>query len=268
LPTVAVQHHHAHLAAVLAEHDRQAPTLGLALDGFGLGTDGQAWGGELLRLDGPRFERVGHLSPLSLPGGDAASRQPWRLGVSVLHQLGRSQLARERFAGQPQLEGVLALLESGVRAPPSTACGRWFDAAAGLLGVVSHAQFEAEAPMRLEALVRHPRVLPQGWVHTAQGLSLAPLFHALCELDARAGAELFHGTLAAALVDLTMRHLTDSVVAVSGGCALNAVLVRALKEGFAAHGVTMLTARHHPPNDGGLALGQAWVALQTETERS
>ncbi len=268
VPTLAVQHHHAHLAAVLAEHERLTPTLGLALDGFGLGTDGHAWGGELLRVDGPRFERVGHLAPLALPGGDVASRQPWRLAVSVLHQLGLQPLARERFGAQPNFEGVWAMLDAGLRAPPSTACGRWFDAAAGLLGVVQEATFEAEAPMRLEALVRQPRVLKGGWAHTAQGLSLAPLFHALCQVDARTGAELFHGTLAAALVDLTLRHEHDSVVALSGGCALNAVLVQALTEGFAVRGVTLLTARHHPPNDGGLALGQAWVALQTIAERS
>lgn len=263
LPTIAVQHHHAHVAAVLAEHGRTTPTLGLALDGYGYGLDGTAWGGELLRVDGARFERLDHLAQLRLPGGDAASRQPWRVAAAVLHGLGLADVARERFNDVPQLEGVLMLLDRDLRVLPSSACGRWFDAAAGLLRVTSHARYEAEAAMRLEALVAAPRVLPGGFQLTAQGLSLEPLFRHLCEVDAPTGAALFHGTLAAGLVAMTLPHLgADRVVAVTGGCALNGVLMRALVDGFADHGVTVLQARHHPPNDGGLALGQAWVALQ------
>ena len=262
LPTLAVQHHHAHLAAVIAEHALEGPVVGLALDGFGLGTDGGAWGGELLRVDGAQFSRLGHLAPIALPGGDQASRQPWRMAVSALHQLGRADEARRRFAGQPQLEGVLAMLATRTRSPESTACGRWFDAAAGLLGLLTHAGFEAEAPLKLEQLVRAARVLPGGFALTPAGLSLAPLFDALLDRDPREGAELFHGTLAAGLVALTLPHVVGGKVALSGGCALNGVLVRALREGFEREGVTLVRALRHPPNDGGLALGQAWVALQ------
>jgi hydrogenase maturation protein HypF len=263
LPTLAVQHHHAHLAAVIAEHALEGPVVGLALDGFGLGTDGAAWGGELLRVEGAGFTRLGHLVPIALAGGDLASRQPWRLAVAALHQLGRVDEAHRRFGDQPQLTGVLAMLDSGTRAPLSTACGRWFDAAAGLLGVLSHSRFEAEAPLRLEQLVRRAQVLPGGFVLTPRGLSLAPLFDALLDADAQTGAELFHGTLAAGLVALTLPHVVGGRVALSGGCALNGVLVRALREGFEREGVTLVRALRHPPNDGGLALGQAWVALQS-----
>ncbi|MDO9709321.1 carbamoyltransferase HypF [Paracraurococcus lichenis] len=263
VPALGVQHHHAHVAAVLAEHGVEGPCLGLALDGHGHGSDGAAWGGELLAVEGARFERLGHLAPLALPGGDAAARQPWRLAAAALHALGRGEAIAARFAGEPQAAGVAALLARGLRCPPSTSCGRLFDAAAGLLGVSAVQCYEGEAAMRLEALVRRPRVLPGGWAVRAGVLDLLPLLAALDGRDPQEGAELFHGTLVAALVDWTLPLLAgrgERRIALGGGCLANAVLAEGLAEGFARHGIAALLPRLAPPGDGGLALGQAWVA--------
>ncbi|UEM19393.1 carbamoyltransferase HypF [Skermanella mucosa] len=260
LPCIPVQHHHAHVAAVAAEYGRSGPMVGLALDGFGLGDDGDSRGGELLLVDGARCDRLGHLAPLAQPGGDAAARQPWRMAAAALHRLGRRDEIAHRFArfGNPAL--LVQMLEQGFNCPPTTSCGRWFDAACGLLGVRTMSGFEGEAAMVLESLVTRPAVLPGGWTIDGGVLDLMPLLDALRGLPPAAGADLFHGTLAAALVDWALPAVEGAEIALSGGCVMNAVLTEGLIEGFARHGVTALVPRRVPANDGGLSLGQAWVA--------
>lgn len=260
LPTIAVQHHHAHLAAVLAEHRRTAPTVGLALDGFGLGSDGGSWGGELLRLSGARFTRLGHLAPLRQPGGDRAAREPWRMAAAALHQLGRADLIPARFRSVGPAEALVALLDKGVNAPWTTSCGRLFDAACGLLNVKPVATFEGEAPMTLESLVTRPEVLRGAWRVKDGVLDLLPLLDALVGRGPVDGANVFHGTLAAALIDWATPAALDGVIALGGGCLMNQTLTEALIDGFAARGITALIARQVPSNDGGLSLGQAWIA--------
>lgn len=275
LPTVAVQHHHAHIAAVLAEHEVDEhkvdePALGLALDGFGLGTDGGSWGGEMLLVEGARFTRLGHLAPLAQPGGDVAARQPWRMAAAALARMGRGAEIAERFGACGPADGVRRMIEAGFNAPLTNSCGRWFDAACGLLGVravscFERGGFEGEAPMALESLVRNPTVLDGGWRIDDGVLDLTPLLESLLQINAQDGADRFHGTLAAALVDWAMPELAArglDRVALSGGCLMNAVLAEGLSAGFAARGVTALLPRRAPANDGGLSLGQAWVAVQ------
>lgn len=269
LPAVPVQHHHAHVAAVLAEHGVNGPALGLALDGFGLGSDGGAWGGELLLADGRHFERLGHLAPLAQPGGDAAARQPWRMAAAALARLGRADEIAGRFATHGPADGVRRMIEGGINAPLTTSCGRWFDAACGLLGVRAVAGFEGEAPMALESLVRSPTVAKGTWGVANGVLDLTPLFGRLLQVNASAGADLFHGTLSAALVDWAMPELEArrfDRIALSGGCLMNGVLAEGLVAGFAARGVTALLPRRAPANDGGLSLGQAWVGALTVME--
>ncbi|MFA7243130.1 MAG: carbamoyltransferase HypF [Sulfuricellaceae bacterium] len=268
LPAVAVQHHHAHLAAVLAEHRVTHPVLGLALDGVGLGSDGNAWGGELLRLEGDGFKRLGHLRELRLPGFDRAAREPWRMAASVLFDLGRGAEIEKRYAAFPAVGTVMQMLERDFNAPPTSSCGRLFDAAAGLLGVMPTMAFEGQAAMRLESLAtQHGDIEPlaDGYVLEAGGtLSFLPLLAVLAEMkDCSRGAALFHATLAEGLAQWVVREarISDAVV-LGGGCFLNAILSKKLGNRLREQGLTVLEARQAPPNDGGISLGQAWVARQ------
>ncbi len=268
VPTLAVQHHHAHIAAVAAEHGHREALLGLALDGVGLGTDGTAWGGELLRLEGAGFVRLGYLQPLPLPGGDQAAREPWRMAAAVLHALGRDEEIAGRFPARPLAGPLARLLRQGASFPLTTSLGRCFDAAAGLLGVSEVMSYEGQAAMLLEGLAETAgeiAPLPGGYrIHPDGRLDLLPLFARLAdEDDARRGAALFHATLAEALAEWaarTARAQGLNKIACGGGCFLNHLLSGRLKRRLAEHGIEVLEARQVPPNDGGLSLGQAWVA--------
>ncbi|WP_022720316.1 carbamoyltransferase HypF [Rhodopseudomonas sp. B29] len=268
---IAVQHHHAHAASVMAEHGAAGPALALVLDGFGRGSDGGAWGGELLRCEGGRFERLGHLLPLKMPGGDRAAREPWRMAAGVLHALRRAEMIAPLFSSQPQATQLSAMLaQSGV--PMTTSAGRLFDAAAALLRLCPVQSYEGEAAMKLEARVRVPRVAADGWTIENGTLSLLPLFARLAadKIDPVEGAELFHGTFAAACVDWIIRAARNTgitTVTLSGGCFLNTILSEAIERGCLAAGLVPLLPRQLPPNDGGLSLGQAWIAaLQIEQQ--
>jgi hydrogenase maturation protein HypF len=263
-PVIPVQHHHAHVAALAAEHHVEGPLLGLSLDGFGLGTDGGAWGGELLRMDGIHFTRIGHLAPLPAPGGDRAAREPWRMAAAALHALGRADEIETRFADQPLARSVRDLLARGIACEPTSSAGRLFDAAAGLLGLSRRQAFEGEAAMRLEGLASAPTVLAEGWRIDVGVIDFLPLLARLADGIAPVdGAALLHGTLIAGLVDwaaaAARAHHLDHM-ALSGGCFLNKVLSEGVAAGVRRHGLTPLIARAVPPNDGGLSLGQAFVA--------
>lgn len=268
---IAVQHHHAHAASVIAEYGLEEPSLGLVLDGFGYGADGGNWGGELLLCEGAGFRRIGHLAALKMPGGDRAAREPWRMAAAMLERLQRGSDIPRRFSAQPHAAGLLALLERK-DVPTTTSAGRLFDAAAGLLGVNAVQSYEGEAAMKLEALVRRPAVLADGWSIAAGELSFARLFERLSGvIDRTEGAELFHGTFAAGCVDWIVRvarstGITD--VTLSGGCFLNAVIAEAIQRGCAAAGLRTFLPCQVPPNDGGLSLGQAWIAALQIADRA
>ncbi len=274
LPTVAVQHHHAHIAATCAEHGHRGEVLGLALDGTGLGSDGAAWGGELLRVHGARCARLGHLRPLPMPGGDRAAREPWRMAAAVLHEAGRNADIAARF-GQAGADTLATMLARRLNCPPSSSMGRVFDAAAGLLGLCSHMKFEAQAAMLVEQAATGfiesldwPRPLSGGWSIGAQGqLDLLPLLCALDgAVDVKQAAARFHATLVAALSDWVRRAADRhslSTVAWGGGCFLNALLSTGLRQNLEQHGLTVLAPRQLSPGDASVAVGQAWVAIQS-----
>jgi hydrogenase maturation protein HypF len=269
VPAFAIQHHHAHIAAVCAEHGHRGPVIGLALDGVGLGTDGTAWGGELLSVQGARFERLGHLGALRLPGGDRAAREPWRVAAGLLHALGRADEIATRFA-RPGAGVVVDMLERSTNCPPTTSAGRWFDAAAALLGVRETSTFEGQAAMQLEALAAaHGPVAGDdslwriGDDGTLELLALAERLAGTRNMGF--GAALFHATLVQALAEWVRQACARTgldTVAFGGGCFVNAILSEGLRREIGAGGLTVLEARQAPANDGGIALGQAWAALQ------
>jgi hydrogenase maturation protein HypF len=264
LPSVPVQHHHAHASALAAEHGVDEPVLGLSLDGFGLGPGNQSWGGELLLADGATYRRLGHLALLAQPGGDVAAREPWRMAAASLHRLGRGDEISRRWPEYRPAAMLGTILDKGLNCPPTSSAGRLFDAACGLLGIHPVAEFEGQAPMALEKLAEAPTVLDGGWAISEGVLDLDATLARLaaCE-DAAAGANLFHGTLAAALADWVARAAASTgigTVALGGGCFFNRVLTGLLVERLSAQGLRPLTAVKVSPGDPGLSLGQAWIA--------
>lgn len=274
LPTVAVAHHHAHIAAVCAEHGLASPVLGLALDGVGLGPDGQAWGGELLLVDGPSCRRLGHLRPLPLPGGDRAAREPWRMAAAALHEQGRNGEIGTRFH-EAGADLVAAMLERQLNCPRTSSLGRVFDAAASVLGLCSVMKYEAQAAILIEqAASRHiekhgwPRALGGGSMIGGDGkLDLLPLLAALEGEDAAdVAAARFHATLVAALGEWVVQAAASTglnTLACAGGCFHNALLSAGLHRYLEQRGMIVLAPTRVSPGDAGVALGQAWVAMQT-----
>jgi hydrogenase maturation protein HypF len=280
VPAIGVQHHHAHLATVVAEHRIEGPVVGLALDGVGLGIDGTPWGGELLWLEGLRWERLGHLQPLALPGGDRAAREPWRMAASALHALDRADEIVPRFGlavGDAVAGGVRQMLDKGLNCPLTSSAGRWFDTAAGALGLCHHQQDEAQAAMALEraaarALARQPDLPPlAGAVLRADGridlrAVIAQLFHAP---DADAAAAGFHLALADAVAGALThtardRHVRTAVL--GGGCFFNSILRERVLRRLQLAGLQVFQTGSHGCGDAGLAIGQAWVAAQQLTQ--
>ncbi|MBG0802927.1 carbamoyltransferase HypF [Methylocystis sp. H4A] len=265
LPLVRAQHHAAHLAAILAEHRIEAPALGLALDGHGLGDAGQSWGGELMRLDGASWRRLGGLAPLPAPGGDRAAREPWRMGVGALAKLGRLDAAARLFAHEPRALEMARLIAQGYAPPVTSSMGRLFDAGAALLGLSTRQHYEAQAAMEMEALVVAPRAMDNGFRINGDELDFLPLLGALADgrMSPREGAELFHGALIEGLAQFVVKFATEQrldMIALGGGCMMNRVLAEGLTERLKSLGLRALLARKLPPNDGGLSLGQAALA--------
>ena len=283
LPLVGVQHHHAHIASCLVDHGRVGPVLGVAFDGLGLGPCGTLWGGELLVADLQGFERVGHLRPVPLPGGDRANTEPWRMGMSWLHAaVGRA--AAERFGREvdERWAAVVRLIEDP-RTPTTTSGGRLFDAVAALVGLRPWASYEGQGPIELEACAAG---VPLGSVpgydvalDVADGDGLLVIDPA--PLVTRVAAEHESGTpvasisagfhdglgrgLADAAVTLARRHGLGTV-ALSGGVFQNARLTEVVATAVAGAGLEVLVHQRIPPNDGGISIGQAALAAGLTVE--
>lgn len=274
---VAVQHHHAHLVSCLAEHGVEGPALGIVWDGAGHGPDGTVWGGEFLLGDAAGYRRVGHLHPFRLPGGDAAARAPARVAAALLRELdpGGWEASAARWTGLDGAELPLlgTMLEGGVRSPVTTSAGRLFDGVAALLGLRSRISFEGEAAMALEAAAApdagagYPFALRE--TDGGDGPLVLDWRPALRELlrERERGVEVpeasarFHRGLADAAVELAAR-LGHAPVALTGGCFQNRRLLERCAAALEERGLRPLLHREVPPNDGGLALGQAVVAAE------
>jgi len=276
VPAIAVQHHHAHIAVVHAEQAVDVPVIGLALDGVGLGSDGLAWGGEVLWVDGGiaahQWSRQAHLAPLAMPGGDVAAREPWRMAASVLHAGGRSDEIEARYApvvGASASRMLRRQMERQLNCPATTSAGRWFDAAAGALGISVRQSVDAEAAIALEKLARafllaHPG-FDVAWTSLDPSALVADLFELskLGEAERQRGAAQFHLGLASGLahgaIDAARRQNVRTVV-LGGGCFLNRVLRERLTTSLEVAGLTVRRPDTVPCGDAGLALGQAWIA--------
>ncbi len=279
LPAIPVQHHHAHIAAGMAENGLAGdePVIGLAFDGSGYGDDGEVWGGEILLADYHGYRRAGHLVYVPLPGGDLAVRQPWRMALVWLRHARLTwseDLAPLRLAAPEQVRLLGSLLEAAggptpnVRLARTSSVGRLFDAVAALVGLRQEVNYEAQAAMELEALVDPDERGAYLFDIGRADLDPAPALQAIVA-DLRAGlspariAARFHNGLAAATVELCARLRAETgteTVVLSGGVWQNMTLLRKAVEPLRATGFRVLVHHQVPANDGGIPLGQAVVA--------
>ena len=257
VPVIEVQHHHAHAAACLAEHGETGDALAVVLDGTGLGTDGAIWGGELLRCDLLGFERLAHLEPVPLPGGEAAVREPWRVAAAYLERAGRPV---------PWNRWELVRQSLSVNAPLSAGAGRLFDACAALLGLRERISYEGQAAIELEHLAGAVPAMAYDCA-VESGVIWGSDLVAAAHDDLRAGrdraeiAAAFHEGVAAAFAAACL-EVADGLgtVVLSGGCLQNLRLLGSLRARLERAGFRVLTHAAVPPNDGGVSYGQAAVA--------
>lgn len=299
LPVIEVQHHHAHIAACMAEHNLEGPAIGLSLDGTGYGTDGRIWGGEVLiaRLDGPSpasFDRFAHLAYVPMPGGEAAIREPWRMALGHLHAAGMDiddPFVVQALGTNRKETGILQrMMARSLNSPLTSSCGRLFDAVAALVLRRRAVDYEAQAAIELEGVAMdEPDDIP-GYsfelISTASnsattlgspGLKLktreeirihsVPMWHQLLA-DLRANkspahiAARFHAGIAQAFVQAALGARTSTRlnhVVLSGGCQHNRRLARLLRAGLEKEGFAVFQHRQVSPGDGGLSYGQAVV---------
>ncbi len=277
---VAVQHHHAHVAACMAENGFNGKVIGIAFDGTGYGTDGKTWGSEFMVADFAGFERIAHLEYMPLPGGDAAVREPWRSALSVLVTAYGQKEGWEVFSSVKAdlalsrgAEVVMKMLEKGVNCPPSSGMGRLFDAVSSLTGVLDTVSYEAEAAILLENEAygapdedgAYPFAL---WDGSPSVIDIGPLVRAVVK-DVKAGtpraviSARFHNTItgmALKVCGLAREKTGIGTVALSGGVFQNALLSARMEEGLMDMGFRVLTHSKLPANDGCISLGQAAVA--------
>lgn len=280
IPAIAVQHHHAHAAAVMVEHRIDPPALAVVCDGTGYGTDGSIWGGELLQVDYRGFRRLGHLKPLRLPGGDASARDPRRSALALLWNAMGTHFRRwprlgELFPDTDEREVLAEMIQTDRGCALSSGAGRVFDGVAALLGICTRNTFEAEAAMALEAAASRAPALDgpdakfqMRWKHGALELDYSELIRHLVGRLERGDspnrlAALFHEHFArswAALVVRLQPSLNINRVVLSGGVFCNELLTRRLTQLLVEQGCEVWRHEQVPPNDGGIALGQAAVA--------
>ncbi|MEJ2310369.1 MAG: carbamoyltransferase HypF [Gammaproteobacteria bacterium] len=281
-----IHHHHAHIASCLAENGHglsDGPVIGIALDGLGYGPDGTIWGGEFLVADYVEAGRAGHFHPAPMPGGTMAILEPWRNCFAQLLQLGDWKMLLETYADlelagflrSKPLETLAAMIDRGINSPPSSSCGRLFDAVAAAAGVCrERIHYEGQAAIELEAVVDTRQLASiDGYpflVEDAQSLQIDPSpmwLELLGDLRQQRGAAIISARFHKGLADVICRVAAMlarkrgiATIALSGGVFQNATLLALVERQLARQGIGVLTHRGVPANDGGLALGQAVIA--------
>jgi hydrogenase maturation protein HypF len=279
VPTVAVQHHHAHIASCMAENHLSSPVIGIVLDGTGYGTDGQVWGGEIFVADFRGFRRAAHLAYVPMPGAAQAILEPWRMAVAHLLHAGEDCFEAGclllNTVPPSHVDLVRRMAEQGIRSPLTSSCGRLFDAVAALIGLRRKANFEAQAAMELEACCgdeleeldagEYPFSIKEG---ECLEIGTRPLFQRIvADLNNGVSRETisarFHSGLVLMLADLACRISRETGirdVCFSGGCFLNARLTLGLDRLLTSRGLHIYKHSQVPCSDGGLSLGQAVIA--------
>lgn len=277
IPTLAVQHHHAHIVSCLAENGVKGPVIGLALDGTGFGSDGQVWGGEVLFADLHSFQRAAHLDYVSLPGGDAAAKSPWRMALSYLHKTYGDEVFNLpiKFVRDLKREDaniVFQMITKRVNTPLTSSCGRLFDAISSLIGLRQEISYEGQAAMELEMCQnlsekgKYPWAIKEKKGHLI--LLTSDIIRSAVE-DIKIGisrgiiSRRFHNTLIDMFTGacIKLRELSGiGHVAMSGGSFQNVTLLNGLSRALTSNGFKVFTQKVVPSNDGGLSLGQAVCA--------
>ena len=292
LPVMAVQHHHAHMAACMAENGVEGEVIGVILDGTGYGSDGTIWGGEFLLGGYDSFRRAGYFRPVRLPGGDSAIREPWRMALSYLHQVLGPRALELDYPGKTSITDrdrklLACMLEKGINSPFTSSCGRLFDAVASLLDIRQHVSYDGQAAVELEAVAETAGDISGTFAYNLSTsadsftdnstdescknpliLDFSPLFPEI--MAARASAVpvsdiacRFHATVAAAVTETCGRIASDSGVnriVLSGGVFQNRLLSEMIYTRLTERDLQVFTHRLVPPNDGGIALGQTAIA--------
>jgi len=274
---LTVQHHVAHVLACMAENELEPPVLGVSWDGTGYGLDGTVWGGEFFRITDTGWDRVAHLRPFRLPGGDQAVREPRRTALGLLYEamgeaaFGRTDLASLRAFTTAELPSLKTMLARGIHSPFTSSAGRLFDAVASLTGLRQRVRFEGQAAMELEFALEGVSAgnaaysIPLSGPASALVLDWAPMIQQILA-DVERGVSVgeisarFHNGLVEAVVAVA-RQMGETRVAISGGCFQNRYLTERLVARLGAEGFRPYWHQRVPPNDGGIALGQVVAAL-------
>jgi hydrogenase maturation protein HypF len=293
---VGVQHHIAHVLSCMAENELEPPVLGVSWDGTGYGLDGTIWGGEFFLVTGASLERIAHLRPFRLPGGDKAVKEPRRTALGLLHEMfgtevfERKNLPTLMACSPAELATIKTMLERGLNSPWCSSAGRLFDAVASLIGLRQQIRFEGQAAMELEFAVENIRTDEFYELRIADGgfqnerapdterpsaignqqsaiiLDWSPMIETILA-DAQRGVSLgvisakFHNALAEGIVTVAKR-VGQSRVALSGGCFQNRYLTERTVRRLRAEGFRPYWHQRVPPNDGGISLGQVVAALR------
>ncbi|KAF0130048.1 MAG: hydrogenase maturation protein HypF [Bacteroidetes bacterium] len=280
IPLEYVQHHHAHIAACMAEHKLDRKVIGIAFDGTGLGDDGTIWGGEFFVCDLSAYERKYYFDPVPLPGGDRVTEEPWRTAVSYLYKyLGPTvfdqELAFLYDIPKEKIQLLLQAIDKGLNCPLSSGAGRLFDAVAALTGICTHSSFHAEAPMRLEAAIVKDCKSKYLFDIEDKRITFMKLFYLILK-DMRNGitqdviSAKFHNTMLAVMLTVSRKLKAETginSVVLSGGSFQNRYLLENALHMFQEQGFEVYAHEKVPSNDGGIALGQMAVAAKRRAEK-
>ncbi|MFZ2448726.1 MAG: carbamoyltransferase HypF [Syntrophobacteraceae bacterium] len=278
-PRLAVQHHHAHIAAVMAERGLDGPVIGLALDGTGYGTDGTIWGGEVLEVDGAGFSRLGHFRHVLLPGGAKAIKEPWRMALSYLWSIDPENIDTrfaDLFATRPAGERkiILQMLARGLNSPVTSSCGRLFDAVAALCGIRDTVSYEGQAAIELEQAIEPDAGYYEGKITRRDGEAfIVDPFEMVEAVVDDVRRDLPVGIISARFHNGMVRLLAEAArvaaeisgiktIALSGGVFQNAYLSERLEKELSGLGLDVYAHVEVPANDACIALGQAFIGLR------